>query len=691
MGIVVCIPLFLLSILFLLVNKNLNGGFIVFIDQTLLARKISDVGIFTSLWSKNNLGYISSIDIPLTFSGRVISWILFQIMDSQKNVYLVFYLLTSYLIYLVSFFSFLNIQNKLFGKSSYLYPFIAAFFYSFNFSTITNTGVLDSNFHVVAIAPVILALLIAQLNGAKNFKYFLLEAIFIASIINNVPFAFGYLITMYVPYLFLIVEWKNFIRFSLRYLCLTIITIITGSYFIYAYFYAYKNIIAGSFYTGISNGGFIFLNNGIRGLFQLIYDWTIQIFFSSSIPHAYFHYYLGLFGLFSSYFLWIIICYSMVTMQKSLQRHKIFIFLLSAILLSLFFIKGSQSPFGGVNIAMYKINSIMNIFRTPSSKFALPIMMYLSVIILLILNITKKRILILFIFIAVFIQSFPFFNPIRFIGYHSQYSEKSVGYITSEYRDISKIINSSNSEGALYMYPSNSAGYFTTDGNTFISQDILSKLIDRPVIHVDDRIMNNAKKSIDNISVNFDPSFIGGLSIKYILLRGDYDIEHINAPINISGVEKKLRESKAFEEVYSTDKLKLFKLDDKYYVGLISLKSKNSDIKIQYEKLTQYKYKIKVKNLGTEDFLINFNNSLDLQWELRNSEINNKTLITRVDGKSGFGNKWTVSRKSSANQNEDASLEIYYTPQKYFLIFTIITIISFLILTVFIVKFWNKN
>jgi hypothetical protein len=689
LGVALFVPFVLLCVLFWFVNKNLNGGFIVFIDQTLLARKTSDLSSLFSLWGQNNLGYISSIDIPLTFSGRLLSWIIFRILDNQKEVYILFYLLGSYLIYFTSFFAFLNIQSKLFKNTNCIYPAITAFFYAFNFSTITNTGVLDSNFHVVAIAPIILFLLVAQLNGSRSIKYLLLEVFFIAMIINNIPFALGYLVTLYVPYLISTINNRNYFTLLIRYFLIVFLVLITSSYFIYAYFYAYKNIIAGAFYTGISNGGFIFLNNGMRGLFQLIYDWTIQIFFSSSFPHAYFHYYLGFVGLFSSYSLWLAIFYSVLTLKKNILGNKTFIFLLFAILLSLFLIKGSQSPFGDVNIAMYKVNSIMNIFRTPSSKFSLPIMLYLSVIILLIFNLSRSRVLVLFISLAMLIQSLPFFNSMRFIGYHSPYSEKSVGYITSEYRNISGILNTSNKSGALYMYPSNSAGYFTTDSHTFVSQDILSKLIVRPVIHVDDRLMNNAKSVIDNIPVNFSPT-MGELSIRYVLLRGDYDISHINSSIDIPSVEKKLLESGVFKTIYSTNTLKLFELDEKYYVDLISAKSLNTNIRLEYKQQNPYQYKIKVLNLGSEDVQINFNNSFDLNWELKNIG-KNKLSITRHNNKSNFGNKWTVSRKNISNMNEDVYLEIYYTPQKYLLAFFAITIVSFLILFVFIVKFWNKN
>jgi hypothetical protein len=201
--------------------------------------------------------------------------------------------------------------------------------------------------------------------------------------------------------------------------------------------------------------------------------------------------------------------------------------------------------------------------------------------------------------------------------------------------------------------------------------------------------MNNAKSVIDNIPVNFSPT-MGELSIRYVLLRGDYDISHINSSIDIPSVEKKLLESGVFKTIYSTNTLKLFELDEKYYVDLISAKSLNTNIRLEYKQQNPYQYKIKVLNLGSEDVQINFNNSFDLNWELKNIG-KNKLSITRHNNKSNFGNKWTVSRKNISNMNEDVYLEIYYTPQKYLLAFFAITIVSFLILFVFIVKFWNKN
>lgn len=681
------IPGFLLFLLFFFVGRGTGGGFIVYIDQALFAKKSDTLNVIRALWNENNLGYINSIYIPVTFYAKLISWILFRVFDRQREVYTVFYMAASYLIYLSTFFSFYKIQKFLFKKNSLFLPAVSAFFYAFNFSIISNTGVLDSNLHIVSLTPLLIYILILQLNDIKNIRYLILEILLVSIVFNNIPFALGYLITIYPAFLLAaLYHGISLSQIVKRYITIGFSVIITNAYFLYSYFYAYKNIMGGFFKTE-GSGGYIFLNNGIRGIFQLIFDWTVQIFYNPNTPHPYYQYFIGNIGLFTSYLLWLTLIALIIIFWDEIIKLKAFIFILVALLISIFIIKGGQPPFREINLAIYKSNPIFAILRTPSSKLSLPIMLYISLVILMMTNLLKSRWIKLMLLFIILLQTVPFFIPSRFTGVGKTNNGRLIGYVEPNYKIIANILNSDKKEGSIYMYPGDYAGRYIINNHDFFSYDILGKMIDRPKVYSSDTISLNADKAIKKIPLDFDPKTVGDLSIRYILLRSDINDDVRNIKRKTKEAEGKILKTKGYIQKYKDQNLSLFEIKDVYYKNLFYLKGEHNIKNLTHEKKSPYEYSVTIPDIRIPQYsTLVFNNTHDPSWEL---VIPGKTIPAEKNSEKGFGNKWSI--ESLINEKGySGNIIVYYLPQKHLFFAGVIALSAYLVLFALLIKFWKK-
>lgn len=669
-------PLALYTVFFLFIKNQIGDGFITYIDQTILIRKANFFDTFLTLWNKNNLGYISSIDIPLTFSGRLLSFFLHVIFDDISLISLITYGTISATTYLCSLFAFYKIQIYVFKNNSLYFPALTAIFYAHNFSMMTNVGVSDSNFLIISLGPLLLYILIFNLLDKGDRPHFFIEVMILSIMLGNLPFAFGYLLTLYLPYFILTIRVK-FKELFLRYLILIPLLSVISSYFIYSYFFAYKSIVGGEFYISDNVGSsYIFLNNGIRGLFQLIYDWTIQIYYAPSNPHPFYHFFLSTFGMVTAYTIWLLVLHSIIRNWKSIKKHLLLHFLLLATIISFLFIKGVQDPFKQFNSALYGMTSLLQIIRTPSSKFSLPIMLYMSVLILISLNLTKQKVVIVIFTILIFLQTFLYFNPIRYLGYKDQYSSQSTAYIEKEYKEVDKLLNA-DSQGYVYLHPGNQSGYFNINNHKFISQDILGKILKLPVIHSDDRTMTNAKSFLNVIPEDFNPTILGNLSIRYIILRHDFDARELSSLSDIRTAEKKILNWRVYKKIFSGEKITVYRLPDEYFVPIVSIVKNKFNIGVDYQSTLPNTYVFELVLPNSENLLLNFNNSYNDDWDLISTD--KSVLIRKLSKTNAFGNRWTIKILDSNSNFKKVNFELRFKHDKSLRAFFSISMISSII------------
>jgi len=650
----------------------LGNGHISFVDSgmILFANKSELLG----LWNPNNLGYIYSLFASAVFFSRLISSTLIVVLPSIKLMQMLFYCGAALAIYYCTYFVFYKIQKSIFASSNLFYPAIAALFYSYNIAIILAAGVIDDTFHIIMIAPILFYFLVNHLQNKFEIKAVLIHALLIGLVTNSPPFSLAYLVTMYIPFFFLK---KNLLRrdFFMKYLLLITMSLLVGSFFIFNLTYAYLNIVRGVFFSPpTSTIDFIFLERGVRGIFQFLFDWSISLYYSPTEPHPYYQFHFGPLGVFSTFFIWLFSLLGVIVNWETIKDKRTLLLIIFSLFLAMFLIKGDQAPFGNINLLLYKINPIMGIFRTPGSKFGLPIMLYLSLLTLFALNVNKHRIISVPLIIAVLVHTTMFFSPQRYIGLETSRTQKFLTVIPEEYKRMSEILNKSEKEGSVFLYPGVNNGYFRVGDIKFLSQDLLGKMISRPLIYSDDTAMKLSKNVITQLSTTFNPSVAGDASIRYVLIRADYD----NARYKQDYKEKDtiISRNNAYTQIYHSDYLSLYELKSEYYRNRITVEDISSKDGLYYKEVSPYQYKIRTTLDKIDNKVIVLRNSFHSDWKLEG--LDESKFRVRHDVYNNFANSWTINIVEDApvSKNEVIELNIYYTPQKWAYLFGGISIFT---------------
>ena len=121
---------------------------------------------------------------------------------------------------------------------------------------------------------------------------------------------------------------------------------------------------------------------------------------------------------------------------------------------------------------------------------------------------------------------------------------------------------------------------------------------------------------------------------------------------------------------------------------MISLELNSLSTHIDYKKISSDKYLLKLGSIHTPH-IINFNNTVDSGWKLKSD---NSLITFRLGDTSKFSNRWLVTPKDKdASGNKKSAMTIYYEPQKYFVLYAIISLISYSILAIVLIKFWKLS
>jgi len=350
----------------------------------------------------------------------------------------------------------------------------------------------------------------------------------------------------------------------------------------------------------------------------------------------------------------------------------------------MFLIKGDQAPFGDINLLLYEINPIMGIFRTPGSKFGLPIMLYLSLLALFALNVNKHRVISVPLMVAILIHTTMFFNPYRYIGLETTRTQKFVAVIPEEYKRVSSILNNSQKEGSVFLYPGVNNGYFRVGEIRFLSQDLLGKMISRPLIYSDDTAMRLSKSLITQLPSTFNPLIAGEASIRYVLIRADYDsARYIQQYKEKNAI---LKHNGAYSLIYHSDYISLYELKTEYYRNRITVGDGNSTDGVSHKEVSPYQYTIRTTTNMIDNQVIVLRSSFHTDWELKGLDKDKFTV--RHDMYNKFANSWTIRKveDSPPSKNEDVELSIYFAPQKLAYFFGVISIVTSLGILVFVMK-----
>lgn len=669
-------PLLLNLIFLLIINKILGNNFINYIDGGLLLTKVEVHKKFLSLWAPNNMGSVNSIFVSVNFFSYLFSFILLKLNLSIKMMELIIYFVFFNSVFYSSWFAFYLLQKRVFdGNNNIFYPFLTAFFYSYNILVISLIGTLDSFFLPLLMAPYLLYVLISLIDKKINIKHILLLTIIIALTINMPPFSVALYICLFIP--FILFKKKLNIKISASFILIFILACILASSIIFALIHTYTALDPFNNPSNVEKG-YIFPPFGMMGIFQLFFNWGITTFDTQS--NIYFR---GGIGLISTYLLWILILFILVRYWKNLKNKRILCFIILSLLLSMFLCKGNQKPLGEMNLFMYQSNPVFRIFRTPGSKFSLPIMLTLSVLILFSLNVQRKKILLLAIIGVIIMQTWIFFSPATLlVEKNTTYFNSNMVEISQDYKNLILFFNNEKKEGAVLLYPELNTGHFDLkNGNKFTGQDILGKFIERPIIYPGySLLMTLSKRNIQKMIENFDMKTVGDSSIRYIAIRNDFDMNRLNEKAEINSALRKLQ-SNDYNKVFESKLFTVFEINNKYYKDLITIRTGWNEFTPFYKQIAPYEYVIKIKPSDLINNQVIFRNNFHPDWKILDLE--KKGLKANQILVDNFANGWEIkplNEKTQLNLDQQIELDIYFYPQKIFSFLMKVSIISFIII-----------
>lgn len=347
-----------------------------------------------------------------------------------------------------------------------------------------------------------------------------------------------------------------------------------------------------------------------------------------------------------------------------LENSVILIVFLFILLVSIFFAKGSQPPYGGIFLYLYDNLPLFSVFRTPDIRFGFTVVLSIALVAVVISKYIHTLLFALMIFTFTYFQSSLFFNGVAIKGENveGKYYDRIIK-IPDTYKEITSYINSHNIEFSYVLaYPLSDYGRYQLDGDLHFGQDFLSKNTNKPFIYLSESgsISSNSYYRLKTIIDNGQYEDLTLFPIEYILLRKDI---YCTVDCTIPHLEKLLE---LYKPVVSNKDFTL--LYNPNFRPLIS-----GDI-ISYEIINPTAYTFKVASQTKEVFL---SQSYNENWKLyRYNDFNpflgwtirfnpflrseNSELLQRTHSQEeGYGNSWRIKETSM----EGSKYYVLYYPQ----------------------------
>lgn len=665
------IPLVVSFLFVCLLSVKINDNFLAVHDSPfLLTQEQISKGIF-SLWNENNFGHPDYLRVTVAMVPRIASVIFYTFTHSTKFSQLLYYFLIINVVWYAAYYAFQKILRLLDFREVQTAAFVGSLFYTFNLYMITSWhgGVIDSVFHLFAIAPLLLYYVLVIIQKGYSLKYVLLVALGISLTINTGPFSYALYLVLFTPALILYFR-KITIRNILYSCLLAAITLLLSLWTLYPLIMQYLRF--DSFATSSGLTEYQFNKFGLLGFFRLYLDWTVDAFWRGRYFHSYYPYYKNIITTVILLCLWFI-SLSVFLHRKNRERNKhILLYILSALLFSLFFAKNILEPFGEINKLFYQYVPLFGIFRTPDTKFGLSIVLILSLLISYAFIFYKGKKTKAIIFICVILHIGVFFTAIPIVEQRAANSYDRIVRIPDSYKQLATLINSDKAEGNVLFYPELSYGnYDYKNGYGLSGQDILGELLTRPVIYNDQLILGKSKQQYAVLTKTYDSKELSQSRIRYILVRKDVD------GYNTGKTIQALSNRQGISLVRSTNTADLFMLTTQLE-NTFSFISGNKEYIPGVTKESPTKYTVSFSSLPKTGKLI-FREAYHPDWQLNATSLS----VTNHQVFDNTFNMWNITNTSTVNREKDMIIE--FTPQKYFKILSMISLSSFLVILAILV------
>lgn len=515
------LPLLISGLFIGLISLVVGDGFLMVLDSSIytnITRAERDV---LQVWSENSYGFSNYIAVAMNFYSTNLSFFGLNIFSKIKHFELAYYFLMLNVVWYSAWYAINRICVLLdFHKATYA-SLVTSGFYACNLYMICSWhgGTIESLWVVYALSPLIFLGVIRILSGRYSSFDMAWLGVFCGLTFYSGPYALATFITLGLALLFFwtrsLYELFKVVGIALffglfigcPFIFLSIQTFLNGDRTPYIDIYALRT----------------FSQYGLKGLFQFWYEWTMLEFWRGRYFHSYIEYYKSPLVISTALFLWTAFLLMMRNVYRD-HRSKIPYagFLLCIIGIGVFFAKANQAPFGLINLVLYKYWGLMGVFRTPDTKFGLPIITALSIGLAICILSEKRRVLQYAVALCILVQIAIFFTPLPLVEKKADKTFSRIVDVPPEYLEFSSLINTvSDSGGLLILPPMQQAVFDFKNGSGIAGKDVLGEMVNRPIFYVGGFTYGKTYQKYEELLANSKNANFLELGFRFIFLRND--------------------------------------------------------------------------------------------------------------------------------------------------------------------------
>lgn len=642
---------------------------------------------------------------PLLLLGMSINFINFLFYFTIQSFIFIFGFLG-----LLNIFEYLIMENgDIFKVRDLIGVSVVSFFYFFNTFNLLNinSGIFFSfAYFFYGLIPFYLFYLLKLLKNEISNKEIILFSIISFFVVLNMPYVIPILFLSLIILLSSVNFKANNMRNIVKKIFLILVIVFPLLFPVIIPFVLQS--VSGSFIkSNLVNATNALISDGFLTFFRNQFSWILYTVWEPRSIYSFYEYINSGLYIITSFSVYIFIIIKFIK-DKNIRRN-ITIFIL-ILLVSIFFAKGSNYPFGEFYSYLVNHFAIFGSVRSPDNKFSVMIPITLSVIFLFILKKDEKTtknycINIFYILLISIIFSIPFFTK-EAVSSKDNFP-KSGSYFFSkpvEYDQFIKLIDKDKDTYSIISFPNYDGGFITVnhENKLFIGRDILASFIQKPFLYFE----KSKDGQLNNFYKTGDVSYLKNLNAKYILVRKDLFQEEKESNEIIATIEKNDNIKKIIDNKY----LNLYILGSDIYNNKIILDN-SSDY--NFTDINVVKYKINIANIKNKTnlyFFDGFNSNYKIYLNKvsdasfvsgANKEYYSKKVFFEGEELSylykkpifddthklvyDYANQWTLDPdyikanfdKSYYKENPDSSIDVeltlYFKPQSYFYLGLIIS------------------
>ncbi|MDD5731934.1 MAG: alpha-(1-_3)-arabinofuranosyltransferase family protein [Patescibacteria group bacterium] len=678
-----------------------------------------------SLWSDGILGGPNSYIAAQFF--HLLNYVLAFVFSNSTIQKIIFGFFLS-----GSFFTFHNLLIYFFGKEKKWLLVIPALLYVFNPFYIMMFGWAPVYGFLFVFAPVIFKLFASIFLEHKTNRWVWLKLflafLFFSPVALNISL-FGLLLLIIFLFwtycvFFTRPQWKVFIK---KTIISIIIIIIANSFWLFPIAKSYKSIFGGATVYQTNFYDISLMKSPIIGALTLNGYYWFDKKTAEGIP---FYKYASQYQFPSEMILFVMIILSVLGLifikNRGKKRAGFSVFFLSLFLIGVFLSKGTAPPFGWLYKECLTNIKACGIYRSSDLKFPYLVIFSLPFLFsyfLIILSKYKRFRIFNFVFLSAFVVylGWPFI-----IGsvIDNQYKVKIPNY----WYTTAKELESTKTNGRVLLLPKNFSPFdeFSWGYN---GAWLTTQLVNRSSVgytlgygsSIQEKGFMSVNKVYDYLEKGDTEAFfnsLGDFGIDTIIQRNDLLAEKNVASVSAYGGNLDFYKKENLTPILDSilENKKTIGAVDIYTVPKKYIKPKINSDNATFEKINPTKYIVHIKNLNKDQeikflesydegwklFYTKENSSLSLYYDLLN--LSNKRAVFGETHKMiyDYANSWTISPEfvkrnlpsRSYHQNSDGSVDIdliiYFQPQSYFYLGSIITLVSLLSVLI-ITLFFNKK